>query len=101
MKCREALLLVLDHVDFTNKACHFTEMVGAVLPKEVIAKAQEALLADPDKKDPCHKELMLIMSVTDYTQGCCSLTSLIGAALDTAYIDQARESLRYLIPEEN
>ena len=43
---REALLTVLDQVDYTNGACGVTEMVGAVLPKNVIALAREALAKD-------------------------------------------------------
>lgn len=93
MNCRDALLLVLDQVDFTAGACSFAEMVGAVLPKEVIEKAQEALKADPDRKEPCHKALRSIMGATDYTQHCCSLTAPIGAALDTSIIDAARKVL--------
>jgi hypothetical protein len=43
MDCRTALLTVLDQVDYTNGACGVTEMVGAVLPKEVIALARKAI----------------------------------------------------------
>lgn len=39
----EALLLVLDNVDYVRGNCGVTEMVGAVLPKEIIAEAREAL----------------------------------------------------------
>lgn len=42
---REALLLVLDQVDYTKGACSFTEMVGACLPAEVIDRARQALAA--------------------------------------------------------
>ena len=44
---RAALLVVLDQVDYTRDACAVTEMVGAVLPREVIDKARAAL-AMPD-----------------------------------------------------
>jgi hypothetical protein len=37
------LATVLDQVDYTSGACTFTEMVGAVLPKEVIALARDCL----------------------------------------------------------
>lgn len=40
---REALLLVLDQVDYTRHACRPDEMVGAVLPREVIDIARAAL----------------------------------------------------------
>lgn len=40
---RNALLVVLDHVDYTASACTPTEMVGAVLPREVIALARKVL----------------------------------------------------------
>lgn len=43
---RSALLVVLDHVDYTNDACTPTEMVAAVLPREVISLARSALAAD-------------------------------------------------------
>lgn len=42
-KLRAALLLVLDQVDYTVHACNVTDMVGAVLPLEVIDKARIAL----------------------------------------------------------
>ena len=40
---REALLTVLDQVDYTAGNCQVNEMVGAVLPTEVIVLAREAL----------------------------------------------------------
>lgn len=42
---RAALLLILDHVDYTAKhpGCRMNEMVGAVLPEVVIRRAREAL----------------------------------------------------------
>lgn len=40
---RAALLVVLDQVDYTANACGVTEMVGAVLPLEVIRQARAAL----------------------------------------------------------
>lgn len=43
MDCRTALLVVLDQVDYTRGACSATEMVGAVLSKEVIALARKAI----------------------------------------------------------
>ena len=43
MDCRTALLMVLEQVDYINGACSFTEMVGAVLPKEVIVMARKAI----------------------------------------------------------
>ncbi len=49
---REALLTVLDSVDYTKGACAPTEMVGAVLPKEVIQLASEALAEDEKQKNP-------------------------------------------------
>jgi hypothetical protein len=42
-KTREALLLVMDHVDYTAGACGLTEMVGAALPRDVLAIARRAL----------------------------------------------------------
>lgn len=40
---RATLGLILDMVDYTNGACQLTEMVGAVLPKEVIQLARKRL----------------------------------------------------------
>jgi hypothetical protein len=42
-KVRASLLVVLDQVDYTRGACSVTEMVGAVLPKEVIDLARKTL----------------------------------------------------------
>jgi hypothetical protein len=39
------LRTVLDQVDYTSGACRVNEMVGAVLPKEVIALSKAALTA--------------------------------------------------------
>lgn len=61
---REALLLVLDQVDYTKGACGLTEMVGACLDAKVIDKARAALAADqlhavgrartcPETEDEC------------------------------------------------
>jgi hypothetical protein len=49
---RTALLVVLDHVDYTNDACTPTEMVGAVLPREVIAMAHRALRETASLEEP-------------------------------------------------
>lgn len=49
MDCRTALLTVLDQVDYTNGACGLTEMVGAVLQKEVIALARKAIAEEDEK----------------------------------------------------
>ena len=49
LTCKEALQLILDQVDYTNNACGPTEMVGAVLPTEVIARAREAIKAETDE----------------------------------------------------
>jgi len=40
---RVELLLILDQVDYTAGNCGVTEMVGAVLPREIIARARERL----------------------------------------------------------
>jgi hypothetical protein len=42
---RDALLLVLDHVDYMHRACTITEAVGAVLPVNVIEIARAAIAA--------------------------------------------------------
>ncbi|MDB4871997.1 MAG: hypothetical protein JWL97_3001 [Gemmatimonadales bacterium] len=42
---RAALQVILDCVDYTQGACAPTEMVGAVLPKEVIEKARAILVS--------------------------------------------------------
>lgn len=43
------LQVLLDQVDYTAGACSLTEMVGAVLPKQVIENARNAL-ADLEEK---------------------------------------------------
>ena len=43
MDTRTALETLLDQVDYTNGACAPTEMVGAVLPKEVITLAKRTI----------------------------------------------------------
>ena len=48
MDCRTALATVLDQVDYTAGNCRPNEMVGAVLPKEVIVLARQAI-ADFDR----------------------------------------------------
>ena len=45
-KLRSALQLVLDQVDYMNGNCRMTEMVGAVLPKEVLKIANDRLKRD-------------------------------------------------------
>jgi len=47
MDCKTALLTILDQVDYTAGNCRATEMVGAVLPKEVIKLAREAIASQP------------------------------------------------------
>ena len=44
-KLRVSLLLVLDNVDYTaeHPGCRVTEMVGAVLPREIIEIARKTL----------------------------------------------------------
>ena len=42
-KLRVALLVVLDATDYTAHNCRVNEMVGAVLPKELIVMAREAI----------------------------------------------------------
>lgn len=41
----EALLLLLDHVDYSRGACGLLEHVGAVLPSIVIEQCREAIAA--------------------------------------------------------
>jgi hypothetical protein len=40
--CRIALQLLLDCVDYTSGACRLNEMVGAVLPQEILFRAKKA-----------------------------------------------------------
>lgn len=42
---KSVILLLLDHVDYTAKNCSQTDMVGAVLPADIIAKARKSLHA--------------------------------------------------------
>ena len=50
LDCMTALLTLLDQVDYTASGCSPTEMVGAVLPKEVIILCREAIAAALAKK---------------------------------------------------
>jgi hypothetical protein len=43
IELRATLALVLDQVDYTQKACTPEEMVGAVLPREVLTRAHAVL----------------------------------------------------------
>jgi hypothetical protein len=43
LNVREALLLLLDQVDYTEGNCGITEQIGAVLDREVIKTCREAL----------------------------------------------------------
>ncbi|MEN6621081.1 MAG: hypothetical protein ABFD50_06005 [Smithella sp.] len=45
-KLRSALQLVLSQVDYMNGRCRMAEIVGAVLPKEVLKIANDALKRD-------------------------------------------------------
>jgi hypothetical protein len=54
---REALLLVLDQVDYTKGACGLFEMVGACLPAEVIDRARQALAAGVNASVPAEPEV--------------------------------------------
>jgi len=40
---RRALLLLLDNIDYEAGNCRVNEMIGAVLPKEILRKAREAV----------------------------------------------------------
>ncbi|HXA23735.1 MAG TPA: hypothetical protein VNW90_15700 [Acetobacteraceae bacterium] len=42
-RLRTSLLTLLDQVDYTTGACRPNEMVGAVLPKEVIEMCHKTL----------------------------------------------------------
>jgi hypothetical protein len=42
---RTALLLLLDNIDYEAGNCRVNEMIGAVLPKEILRKAREAAKA--------------------------------------------------------
>ena len=45
----EALMVILDEVDYVRGHCSSTEMVGAVLPREIIAEARAALARERGK----------------------------------------------------
>ena len=51
MNTREALQLVLDHVDYTASACGPAEMVAAVLPSRVLLICHEVLGQNPDMEN--------------------------------------------------
>jgi hypothetical protein len=52
MTLREALLTILDCVDYTAGNCRVNELVGAVLPEEIIALARQALAEHPAAQAP-------------------------------------------------
>ena len=43
MTCREALLLLLNQMDYTVHACSPTDMIAACVPAEVIDLCREAI----------------------------------------------------------
>jgi hypothetical protein len=43
VELRTVLALALDAVDYENGACRLNEMVGAVLPKEILARMRAAV----------------------------------------------------------
>jgi len=47
---RGIILMLLDQVDYTRGACEVTEMVGAVLPRQVIEMAREACEIEAPKR---------------------------------------------------
>jgi len=51
MNCKSALQTILDHVDYTTGVCQVNEMVGAVLPKEIIFLARQALASEINAPD--------------------------------------------------
>lgn len=63
MHCKEALLTILDHVDYTTGSCKAMEMIGAVLPKEVIDLARDAI-EEESKQDvaPVIKNKILVIT---------------------------------------
>lgn len=48
-KLEAALFLLLSSIDYTTGACRLNEMIGAILPKECLAIAREALKKDKAK----------------------------------------------------
>jgi hypothetical protein len=63
------LTVVLDETDYTAKACAPTEMVGAVLPREVIQSARAALAAA--REQPTQEKLPLGHEHMDNGMGRC------------------------------
>ncbi|MBX4215937.1 hypothetical protein KW797_03235 [Candidatus Parcubacteria bacterium] len=93
MSCKKAILLILDQVDFTRGACHFTEMVSACLSVDVINRAHAALQEDP-QKGRCRDSLQMLLGNLDYTQHRCSPTAMVAAALDRSIIEEARSAVQ-------
>ena len=50
MTCRQALLLLLDQMDYMAHACSPTDMVAACVPTEVIKLCREAITAEKEPK---------------------------------------------------
>lgn len=57
MKCRDALLLLLDQIDFTKGACSPTDMVGACIDTRVFERCREAIAAEPIVTDSPNEKL--------------------------------------------
>lgn len=50
MNIREALLTILDNIDYTAGKCRPNEMIAAILPTEIITLAKDALKLEPSKR---------------------------------------------------
>jgi hypothetical protein len=72
MDCRTALLTLLDSMDYTVGNCRPNEMVGAVVPAEMIRMcrqaAQHALVTDVSRRCPACNALLEETSV--YCDNC-------------------------------
>ena len=58
MNCKLALLTVLDHVDYTVGNCGPTEMVGAILPVEIIKIARESITKEIRKEQIYYSSIL-------------------------------------------
>ena len=79
----EVVRLLLDHVDYLNGACRVNEMIGAVLPEEILLRARSATGV----------VVRLLLDQVNYLDGACRANELVGAVLPEEIILNARKGL--------
>jgi hypothetical protein len=88
MTPKEYLQIVLDQVDYERGACRPTEMVGAVLPREVLAKAREIAQAADEIADAVDRQSTIKFEIRNAIAGSAHITMLV-AGLRSEFIVEA------------